>query len=235
MCFSENQSYLNAFLLSAAGIYTFPNYKLGFTGIYFAIKEFLQGLLYKYHYNNDKQMTKIISIFSYIHICLQPLALNIFFSHFDNNSFYWNIIFIISFIFGLLMTTTLNELDIQNDPDCIPDNPDDDFCKTTGAYMGRYHIAYQFNLDKEWEPISVWYLWAMLFFLPALFTKARPLGLFFLITLLLIFGIYNYLNNIDGIPGTVKEYSGEKGAIWCFLTIAFIPFLLFEKNIKKIL
>lgn len=238
MCFSENQSYLNAILLASAGLYKISTPKIGFIGIYYAIKELLQGLLYKYHYKNDKDMKRLYATISYVHICFQPLALSIFFSYFDPNPklFNWNTIFIIAFIFGILMTTTLHELNIENDPECIKDNPDDDFCaEETGAYMGRYHIAYQFKTDKDWEPIRIWHYWIFLFFVPVLFTKAYPLGLFFAITVLFIFALYNYLNNIQGIPGTVKEYQGEKGAIWCFLTIGFIPFMLFDKQIKKLL
>ena len=107
------------------------------------------------------------------------------------------VIFIITLILGILMTTTLHELNIENDPDCIPDSINDDFCnEETGAYMGRYHIAYKFKTDKEWEPISRWNYWMFLFFVPVLFTKAYPLGIAFVTACVLIFGIYDYLNDI---------------------------------------
>jgi drug/metabolite transporter (DMT)-like permease len=238
MCFSENQSYFNAFLLGCAGIYKISNPKVGFAGLFFAIKELLQGLLYKYHYKNDKDMKRLLATISYVHLCFQPFVFSIFYSNFDPNPklFNWNIIFIITLILGILMTTTLHELNIENDPDCIPDSINDDFCnEETGAYMGRYHIAYKFKTDKEWEPISRWNYWMFLFFVPVLFTKAYPLGIAFVTACVLIFGIYDYLNDIEGIPGIGSEYSGEKAAIWCFLSFGFIPVIIFENEIKKYL
>ena len=236
MCFSENQSYLNAFLLASAGLYKISTPKLGIVGLYFSLKELLQGLLYKYHYKNDKEMKQLLATLSYVHICFQPLFVSILFSHFDSNPklFNWNIIFIITIIFGIYMTTTIEELDIQNDPNCKQKSPNDDFCKETSAYMGKYHIAYQFNLDN-FSIINPWHVWQFLTFIPVLFTKSYPIGLLFLISVFLIYGIYNYINDIPGIPGMGYEFSGEKSAIWCFLTVGFVPFILFEKQIKKLL
>ena len=66
MCFSENQSYLNALLLGGSGIYTLPNYKLSLTAIYFSFKELLQGLLYKYQENQT--ILKLLGTLSWVHI-----------------------------------------------------------------------------------------------------------------------------------------------------------------------
>ena len=51
MCFSETQSYVHTGLLIAAGIYALPNYRLSIPAFFFAIKELLQGLLYKFIYH----------------------------------------------------------------------------------------------------------------------------------------------------------------------------------------
>ena len=234
MCFSETQSYINAALLAGTGIYASPNYKLSITAIYFSIKELLQGLLYKYQGN--KSMLKLLGIGSWIHIAFQPLFLNIFYSHFVPNFKFWNIVFILCIILGIIISMELDALDIQNDPDCTSDNPNDDFCsKETGGYMGKYHIGYKFKTDKRWEPINMWHYWLFLGFGIVLFTKGYPLGISFLIFVFSIYSIYNYLNDIQGIPGTVQEYSGEKAAIWCFLTVGFVPLILYEKKIRKLL
>lgn len=233
MCFSETQSYLNAILLGGTGIYTLPNYKLSLTAIYFSFKELLQGLLY--NYQGNQPILKLIATLSWVHIVFQPLILNIFFSHFAPNFKFWNIIFILSIILGIMMTMELNELDIQNDPDCKPKNKNDDFCKKTGGYIGKHHIAYSFHTDKEWKPFHMWIYWQILFVVPVLFTKAWPIGLFSILLVVLIHITYDYIHNIkpDPLPTQTYEFSGEKSAIWCFLTIVFIPIILFEKRIKK--
>ena len=70
MCFSETHSYINAVLLSSAGLYALPDYRLTLGGIFFALKELLQGFLYKYL--DDKIMLKYLSMASWAHICFQP-------------------------------------------------------------------------------------------------------------------------------------------------------------------
>lgn len=236
MCFSEYQSYINAALLAGTGIYASPNYKLSLTGIYFSSKELIQGLLYKYQGN--KSMLKLLGIASWVHIVFQPLILNIFFSHFAPNFKFWNIVYILSIILGIIMTMELNELDIQNDPDCVAKNENDDFCaKETGAYIGKHHIAYSFHTDKEWKPFNMWIYWQILFILPVLFTKARSLGLLSISIVVLVQVIYDYIHNIKPhpLPTQTKDFSGEKAAIWCFLTVIFIPIILYEKKIQKLL
>lgn len=232
MCFSESQSYINAILLSSAGLYVLPEYKLTLAAIYISLKELLQGLLYKYL--DNEIMLKYLSMASWVHICFQPLFLNILYSYFDPNNIVWKITFFITFIFGIIMITELNEFDIQNDPNCTPLNRNDDYCSKTGAYMGKYHIAYRFKLDKAWKPLRLWFYFIPLYFIPALFTKARILGIIHFILVALIFLTYNYASGLP-IDSTFRDYIGEKAAIWCFLTIYLIPVILFAKPIKKML
>ena len=233
MCFSESQSYINAALLSSAGLYVLPEYKLSLVGIFFALKELLQGLLYKYL--DNEIMLKYLSMTSWVHICFQPLIINILYSYFDPKNIVWKITFIIAFIFGIIMITELNEFDIQNDPNCTPLNRNDDYCSETTAYMGKYHIAYRFKLDEVLNPFSLWRYWFALFFIPVLFTKARFLGIIHIFLTILIMFTYNYTSELTIDTAFSSEFVGEKGALWCFLTIYFIPVILFAKTIKKML
>lgn len=221
MCFSETQSFINTIILIIGSIYVYPKYKLTIFLIFLALKDLIQGLLYKYQHN--EKVENILTVLSWVHICFQPLFVNIFMSNFsENKNNYWNIIFAISFIYGIYTLTTLNELDIQNDPDCIT-NKNNDFCsKNTTSYIGKYHIAYKFSRDNDVLFFPIIYL--ILMFVPSLFTKSRNLDI---IWGLFVGLIYIYFNNIG---------EGEKAAIWCFLSIIFfLPIAIFNKQISKLL
>ena len=131
--------------------------------------------------------------------------------------------------------TELNEFDIQNDPNCNSLSRNDDYCSETTAYMGRYHIGYRFKLDKAWKPFRLWFYWFALFFIPVLFTKVRFLGIIHIFLTILIMTTYNYTSGLTIDSSFSDEYTGEKAAIWCFLTIYLIPVILFAKPIKKML
>lgn len=233
MCFSETHSYINAILLSSTGLYALPDYRLTLGGIFFALKELLQGLFYKYL--DDEIMLKYLSMISWVHICFQPLIINILYSYFDPNNIVWKITFIIAFIFGIIMITELNEFNIRNSSECIPLSKNDDYCSETTAYMGKYHVAYRFKLNEAWKPLRVWFYWFALFFIPVLLTKARLLGIIHIFLTFLIITTYNYMSGLKELPFYSSEFVGEKAAIWCFLTIYLIPVILFAKPIKKML
>ena len=219
MCFSENQSYLNFILLIIGSIHVYPNYRLTIILIFLALKDLLQGFLY--HYQNNEKLENILTVLSWIRICFQPLFVNIFMSNFSQtNKNYWNIIFIICLLYGIYTLTTLNEFDIQNDPDCISGN---DFCsKNTTSYIGKYHIAYKFSRDNDILFFPILYL--ILMFIPSLFTNSRMLGITWGVFVGLIYIIFNGIGN------------GEKAAIWCFLSMIFyLPIAVFNKQISKIL
>lgn len=123
MCFSETQSFINAIILISGSIYVYPKYRLTLFLIFLALKDLIQGFLYKYQHHEKHE--NILTVLSWIHICFQPLFVNIFMSNFSKNKNeknYWNIILIISFLYGIYTLTTLKEFDIQNDPDCITKN-----------------------------------------------------------------------------------------------------------------
>jgi hypothetical protein len=222
MCFSEKQSFINFIILIIGSIYVYPKYRLTLFLIFLALKDLIQGFLY--HYQNNEKLENILTVLSWIHICFQPLFVNIFMSNFSQNkNNYWNIIFIICFLYGIYTLTTLNEFDIQNDPDCITKNKKNDFCsKYTTSYIGKYHIAYKFNRDNDILFFPIIYL--ILMFIPSLFTNSRMLGI---IWGLFVGLIYIFFNKIG---------EGEKAAIWCFLSIIFyLPIAVFNKQISKIL
>ncbi len=205
MCFSEKTSLYNFLILS------FYAYNLQFTSndsniwklfiplYYLGIKDLLQYFLYK------KSNDYIFSILSWVHICFQPLFVNMLISYFSNSSYqYWNIIYFISIIFGLFQLTTLDTFDIFNEGNFCKDK-ESDFCSdTNGAYQGNYHIAYKFKTKYKYT-----YFFLILMILPGLFTSSWFHSLLWLFFITLIKIIFNDLNVRDG----------ERGSIWCFLSI----------------
>jgi hypothetical protein len=221
MCFTEDQSYFNFILCTATAIYVYPKYQLSMLLIFLGLKELIQGLLY--YYQNSEKAKNILTSFAWIHICFQPLFVNIFFSYFSQNqNKFWHIIFLISFIYGIYSITLLNEFDIQNDPDCILTNNNDYCSLKTTSYIGKYHIGYKFNKDYSIIVFPIMYL--ILLFIPTLFTNSKILGMYHIIFVLLIHVYFNDIRN------------GEMAAIWCFLSIIFfIPLSLFNKQVLKYL
>jgi len=214
MCFSETQSFVNAIALIIGSIYVYPQYRLTIFLIFLALKDLIQGLLYRYQ--NNEKIKNILTTLSWVHICFQPLFVNIFMSNFSKNkNNYWNVIFIISFLYGLYTLTTLNEFDIQNDPDCVA--KDNDFCsKNTTSYIGKYHVAYKFSRDNDVLFFPIIYI--ILMILPSLFTSSRILGIIWGMFAGLIYLIFNNIGE------------GEKAAIWCYSSIAFfLPISLLNK------
>lgn len=223
MCFSETQSFINSTILIIASVIVYPKYRLSIFLIFLGFKDLIQGFLYKYQ--NNEKLKNNLTVLSWIHICFQPLFVNIFISHFSEKKYnnYWNIIFIICLLYGIYTLTTLKEFDIQNDPNCIKIDKNDDFCsKYTTSYIGKYHVAYKFNRDNDYLFFPIIYL--ILIFVPGLFTNCRILVIIWGIFVTLI---YIFLNDIQ---------NGEKAAIWCFLSIIFfLPITLFNKQISKYL
>ena len=223
MCFTERQSFINVIILIIGRIFVYQKYRLTIFLIFLASKDLIQGFLYKYQHN--EKLEKNLTILSWIHICFQPLFVNMFISYFSEKKYnnYWNIIFVICLLYGIYTLTTLKEFDIQNDPHCIKIDKNDDFCsKYTTSYIGKYHIAYKFNRDNDRIFFPIIHL--ILIFVPSLFTNCRILGIIWGLFVILI---YIYFNDIG---------NGEKAAIWCFLSIVyFLPIAIFNKQISKYL
>lgn len=119
--------------------------------------------------------------------------------------------------------TLLNEFDIQNDPDCVSKKKDNDFCSTeTTSYIGKYHVGYRFSRDRSIIIFPLIYM--ILLFVPSLFTNSKILGILWII---FASSIYIYFNNIR---------SGEKAAMWCFLSILyFLPIAIFNEKILNLI
>ena len=117
--------------------------------------------------------------------------------------------------------TYLEELDIQDDPNCHLIS-DDDYCSPeTGSYLGKYHIGYQFNLDQVWEKIRYMYY---LMLILGLFTDAKYVNMIWILSTILTLHIFK------------DTKRGEVAAIWCYLSILVIlPIALLHKKIQKII
>ena len=218
MCFSEKQSLVNVIILILGSIYVYPEYRFSSFLIFLSIKDLIQFFLYKYR--NNEKFKKNLIVLSWIHICFQPLFVNIFMSYFSKNkNNYWNNIFVTCFLYAIYTLTTLNELDIQNDQDCISKykKSKNDFCsKSTTSYIGKYHIAYKFNRDNDILFFPIIYF--IIMFMPSLFTNSRNLCLIWGLFVRLI---YLFFDDVG---------EGEKAAIWCFLSVIFfLPISIFSK------
>ena len=222
MCFSETQSFINAIILIIGSIFVYPKYRLSIPLIFLALKDLIQGLSYRNIKRNKS--TQLLTSLSWIHICFQPLFVNIFASYFDKNFKYWNVIFFTCIIFALHNITVLKKFDIQNDPNCIKKNKYDDFCsKKTQSYIGKYHLGYKFKTDNTRYPYFYPIL-PILMIVPSLFTKSRFLGLIWALFIGIIYSIFNNIGD------------GEAGAIWCFSSILIaLPIAIFNKQISKFL
>jgi hypothetical protein len=218
MCFSESQSFFNFILLIIGSLYTKNNYRLSLPLLFLSLKDLIQGFLYRY--KNDKKINNILTTLSYVHIGFQPLFVNLFISNFSKQyDKIWNVILPICFVYGLYYMTSLEELDIQNDPNCKGGG---DYCADeTLSYMGQHHIAYRFERDVNTKIIDILYI--ILTFIPGVLL-AGNVGLLWTLFVALI---YTAWGHVDG---------GEKSAIWCFLSILFaLPLAIFEKQVFKLL
>lgn len=219
MCFTERQSYINTILLLAGAFYSKEKWRLAIFLIFLSMKDLIQGL----SYNNIKKRksTQLLTSLSWIHICFQPLFVNVFFSHFDKKFKYWNHLFILCILYALYNITKLNEFDIQNDKDCIKKSKYDDFCsKKTESYIGTYHLGYKFSTDEN----TTLFIYKLLMFLPALFTKSKYVAI----------GWISFVGAIYTILRDNNIGDGEKAAIWCFSSILVaLPMAIYtvQKNI----
>jgi hypothetical protein len=213
MCFSEENSLLvgTTGLLSSAYFYNKNIYASLGIG-YFALMEVLQFLQYKVIDQCDNIYNKWLTTIGYLHICFQPLFVNIWlfaFTRHHNFTFLY-----LSFFAGLLLASRL--LFVKDSELC--DGANEPLCgKKTCSYTGTKHIAWNVRLrapGSHWFTPSIglhFFMWVI----PALILfEIKPI-----LAILLTgpyFG-YFFTNNIH-----------EQPAIWCFTSIAqmIITFLL---------
>jgi hypothetical protein len=221
MCFSESQSYINAILLIGGGIYLLPKYRLSIVLIFLAIKDLIQGLSYRFQ--NNQYILTLLAKLSWIHISFQPLIINVIASYFSkDNNLFWNFIFGLCIIYGIVLVFTLKDFDLLNINHCKKRYDFDDFCsQITSSYIGKYHLGYQFSRVDD---VVILRIYVVLMFIPALFTKSKR---FILLWLLFVMFIYMGFPNVG---------SGEQAAIWCYASILYIlPVALLNNQVAKIM
>ena len=224
MCFSETQSYLNFLMLTIGSLYLIvinKNKRLSISLFYLGLKDLIQGLSYRNLRNRES--TNFLTSLSWIHICFQPLFVNLYFSHFDTQFKYWNYIFIGCFIYGAYCVTILHEFDIQQCSKCVQHiKKDNDYCADkTESYIGKFHLGYRFNTNM-YENIR-FFTYALILCIP-FFTRAWILNFCWFAFIALI-SLFSYINNVA---------FGEESAIWCFLSIFIgLPVALYSDNILR--
>ena len=204
MCFSENMSLAIGTIGILSSVYFYNKNIYASIGIgYFALMEIIQFFQYRVLNQCNNNYNKFLTILGYIHICFQPLFVNIWLFAFTIKP---NFIFLyMSFFAGLLLASRLffvkdNELcDSNNEPLCG---------KQTCAISGEKHIAWNIRLrapGKYWFTPSIglhFFMWVI----PALtILQMKP------IMAVLLTGPYlGFLlsNNIH-----------EQPAIWCYTSI----------------
>jgi len=204
MCFSEQMSLAIGMTGILSSIYFFKKNIYAAIGIgYFALMEILQYFQYKVINECNNDYNKFLTNIGYLHICFQPLFVNIWLFAFIKKP---NFIYLyMCFFAGLLLASRLlfvkdNELcDTKNEPLCGP---------KTCAYSGERHIAWNLRLraaGSYWFTPSIglhFFMWVV----PALtILQVKP------ILALLLTGPYlGFLltNNIH-----------EQPAIWCYTAI----------------
>ena len=225
MCFSENQSYVNFAILASYGSYLIslsdPNIWRIYVGlIYLSLKDLLQGILYRIVKHKDEAMLalgNVPALLSWMHICFQPLVLAIMASYFSptyriGGIKYWPIALFGLFLFGLFKLTDLDAFDVIKDrPYCT--DPASDYCElNNGAYLGKYHIGYQFHTKDKFQ--WIWYA----FLIPLIITPS------WFIPILL--GSFSYIPWY--LFSDVRD--GESGAIWCFTVIGCALFVAYFRK-----
>jgi len=203
MCFSENISLAIGTIGILSSVYFYKKNIYASIGIgYFALMEILQFFQYRV-INECNNYNKFLTNLGYIHICFQPVFVNLWLFAFTKKP---NFTFIYtSFFAGLLLASRLffvkdAELcDNKNEPLCGP---------KTCAFSGNRHIAWNVRLrapGKYWFTPSIglhFFMWVV----PALtILQLKP------ILALLLTGPYlGFLltNNIH-----------EQPAIWCYTAI----------------
>jgi hypothetical protein len=227
MCFSERQSIINFIALFGYGLFLNIQssdsdiWRLYIPLYFLSIKDLLQAGLY--HFDTKYDYKHILSILSFVHICFQPLIVNVVLSYFSKDTTflgvnYWNIIFLITFLYGCYELTNLDVFNIQRTASFCKDSTSDFCSDENSSYIGKYHVAYKFKTINNYN-----YVLPLLMILPALLTNSWFLSLVWLFFIIGIMHVFKDTRN------------GESGAIWCFLSIAFgIPLVYFRNSIMKL-
>jgi hypothetical protein len=219
MCFSEQISLAIGITGILSSFYFYQKkYLYASIGIgYFALMEILQFFQYRVINQCNNNYNKFLTNIGYIHICFQPLFINLWLFEFTKNP---NFIFLyMSFFAGILLASRIifvkdYELCDVNEPLCG---------KRTCSYSGKRHIAWNVRMrstGKYWFKPSFglhFFMWTI----PALLSfQLKPI-----LAMLLSMPYVPYILN-----GGIWSNIHEQASIWCYTEISqmLITYLLLK-------
>lgn len=205
MCFSGNISLAFAVLAFVSAAYFYKKSKYAAIGIfYFGIMELLQYFQYQVIDKCVDPWNKFLTKVGYLHICFQPLMINVMLAAFSGGVLNYPFIYA-SVVAGILMASRMIPVD---DAD-LCDGRNEPLCgKKTCTFMGDRHLAWNVRLraaGKNWFTPSIglhFFLWVV----PTLIAfKLKPI-----IALILTgpFMVWLFTGNIHEAP-----------AIWCYTSV----------------
>lgn len=224
MCFSKTQSYVMFFsciLTAFINIYYKASWKIYIPIFFLSIKELIQAESYKVVDKCDSKYNKFLTTLSWIHICFQPVFVNIFFSGFHKNPEVYDFTIKLCFIASIFL---LSKLYVNNNNvyfrACPYTNNSVNMCRKNHCTVsGEKHIAYGFYLREPNAFTPNIFIHMFLIFVPSLLLNNKILSLFFLVSgpLLSSFILKKKNKNL-----------GEVAAIWCNTSITMFLFSLIK-------
>lgn len=218
MCFSESISLLIGVcgLLSSAYFYIYLMNIYASIGIgYFALMEIIQFFQYRVINQCKNPYNQFLTILGYLHICFQPVFVNLWLFAFISTAPNFTFIYL-SLFAGILLASRI--FFVKDEELC--DGLNEPLCgKRTCAISGKRHIAWQVRLraaGKYWFTPSIglhFFMWVI----PTLtLVQLKPL-----LALLLTGPYMGFL---------LTKNIHEQPAIWCYTSIAqmFVTFFLLK-------
>ena len=221
MCFTQNASFSFGIFGLIASIYFYKRKHI-FASIgiaYFSLMEFIQYFQYFFINKCDNSYNYWLTLLGYLHICFQPLFVNIWLLTFVEKELLSShyVFLYMSIIAGILLFSRI--FYVSNDEICDINN--EPLCgKNTCTFSGQTHIAWNIRMraaGKYWYSPSIalhFFMWVI----PTIVTfKYRP------IIALILTGPYMSLLFTSNIH--------EQPAIWCFFSVIqiIITYILLVK------
>jgi hypothetical protein len=203
MCFSENISLGFAITGLLASFYFYKKHFFAAVGIaYFSLMELIQYFQYKVINQCDNKTNILLTYIGYLHICFQPLFVNIWLFSFTKKPNY-DFLYL-SLVAGILLflrifwVTDDTLCDTRNEPICGP---------RTCTFSGEKHLAWNVRLraaGQNWFTPSIG-LHFFFFVIPALITfQFKPIMAIIL---------------ISPYAALLTSNIHEQPAIWCYTSI----------------
>lgn len=153
MCFGKTWSFLSFSVMLIASCVTLmykADMRITLAVAFLACKELLQLLLY---FNIEcNTFNNFLTTLSWIHISYQPLFVLILISAFSKHPHLYNIPIVMCLVFAIFNAIRLKELDIftRSVQPCADHGKANSFCRpNTCSVMGKYHVAYGFQLNTS--------------------------------------------------------------------------------------